>query len=235
MRSVFQISDRSVTWMSAAAPQTLWMRSLALLQHLAGAENGAVVLHRLLHLEAKLRRRRAAIGVAEAIEARQRELVGILGQIARGVSPGVTISAQRKPAARPNTTRSMSEFEPRRFAPCTETQAASPSAIRPGTTCVRVAVLQGQHLAVIVRRDAAHVVMDGRQNRDRLLRHVDAGEDLGAFRNARQALVQDLRIEMVEMKMDVVLLLPTPRPSRISIVMARETTSREARSFAEGA
>ena len=29
--------------------------------------------------------------------------------------------------------------------------------------------------------------------------------------------------------------LPTPRPSRISIVIERETTSREARSLAEGA
>ena len=47
---------------------------------------------------------------------------------------GVRISAQRSAAARPNTTRSISEFEPSRLAPCTDTQAASPSAIRPGTT-----------------------------------------------------------------------------------------------------
>ena len=73
--------------------------------------------------------------------------------------------------------------------------------------CVGIAVLQGHHLAVIVRRDAAHVVMDGRQDRDRLLGHVDAGEDLGAFRDAGQALVQDLRVEMVEVQVDVVLVL----------------------------
>jgi hypothetical protein len=47
---------------------------------------------------------------------------------------GSTISAQRLPAARPKTTRSISELEPRRLAPWTETQAASPIAIRPGTT-----------------------------------------------------------------------------------------------------
>jgi hypothetical protein len=47
---------------------------------------------------------------------------------------GVSFSAQRSAAARPNTTRSISELEPRRLAPCTETQAASPTAIRPGTT-----------------------------------------------------------------------------------------------------
>ena len=47
--------------------------------------------------------------------------------------------------------------------------------------------------------------------------------------------MQDLGIEMIEMEVDMVVLRPTPRPSRISIVMARETMSREARSFAEGA
>ena len=36
-----------------------------------------------------------------------------------------------------------------------------------------------QHLAPVVRRNAAHVVVHGRQHRDRLARHVDAGEDLG--------------------------------------------------------
>ena len=55
---------------------------------------------------------------------------------------------------------------------------------------VGVAVLQGQHLAVIVRGDAAHVVVHGRQHRDRLAAQVDAGEDLGVLGDARQALVQ---------------------------------------------
>ncbi len=38
------------------------------------------------------------------------------------------------PAARPNTTRSSSELVPRRLAPCTDTQAHSPTAYRPLTT-----------------------------------------------------------------------------------------------------
>ena len=75
-----------------------------------------------------------------------------------------------------------------------------------------IAVLQGQHFAVIVRRDAAHVVVDGRQNRDRLLGHVDAREDLGALRDAGQALVQDLRIEVVEMQVDVILVAADAAP-----------------------
>ena len=45
-----------------------------------------------------------------------------------------TRSAAACPARRPKVTVSMSELPPRRFAPCTDTQAASPAAHRPGTT-----------------------------------------------------------------------------------------------------
>ena len=37
------------------------------------------------------------------------------------LAPGVRVSAQCLAAARPNTTRSSKEFEPRRLAPCTDT------------------------------------------------------------------------------------------------------------------
>ena len=57
---------------------------------------------------------------------------------------------------------------------------------------VGITLLGGQNLAPEVRRDAAHVVVDGRDDRDRLLGHVDAGEDLGRFRDAGQALGEDL-------------------------------------------
>jgi hypothetical protein len=74
-----------------------------------------------------------------------------------------------------------------------------------------------------------------RQHRDRILVHVDAGEDARGFGDARQARVDHLRTEMFEVQVDVILVRPTPRPSRISMVIERETTSREARSLALGA
>ena len=70
---------------------------------------------------------------------------------------------------------------------------------------VVVAVLLGQRLAVIVRRDAAHIVVHGRHDRDRLARQVDAGEDARGFRDAGQPLLQHLGIEMIEVQEDVVL------------------------------
>jgi hypothetical protein len=73
----------------------------------------------------------------------------------------------------------------------------------------RIAVLHRHDLAVIVRRDATHVVVAGRQDRDRLAGHVDAGEDARGFGDARQALVDDLRVEMLDVQLDVVLVRAT--------------------------
>ena len=115
-------------------------------------------------------------------------------------------------AARPNTTRSISELPPSRLAPCTEVQPASPTAIRPATTRVGVAVRAGHHLGQVVGRDAAHVVVAGRHHRDRLPGDVDAGEDLRGLRDAGQALVQQIRVEMLEMQLDVVPVRPAAAP-----------------------
>lgn len=58
-------------------------------------------------------------------------------------APGLQDSAMLSAHARPKTTRSRSEFAPSLLAPCTDAQAASPHAYRPGTiwswppTCFR--------------------------------------------------------------------------------------------------
>ena len=76
-----------------------------------------------------------------------------------------------------------------------------------GHNGVGIAIFLGENFAVIIRRNAAHIVMHGRQNRDRLLRHIDACKDARAFRNAGQTLMQNLRIEMIKMEIDVILVL----------------------------
>jgi hypothetical protein len=77
---------------------------------------------------------------------------------------------------------------------------------------VGIAADLGQHFAVIVGRDAAHIVVHRRQHRDRLLGDVDAGKNAGRFGDARQALVQNVRIEMVQMQEDVVAILADAAP-----------------------
>ena len=119
--------------------------------------------------------------------------------------PGRTSSAARCAAARPNTTRSSSELEPEPVGAVHRDAGRLADRHQPGDDRVGIAVGRAQHLAVIVGRDAAHVVVHGRQDRDRLARDVDAGEDLRGLGDAGQALVHDLRVEMLEVQLDVVL------------------------------
>ena len=77
-----------------------------------------------------------------------------------------------------------------------------------GHDCFRIAVALGDDLAMQIGRYAAHVVVHGRQHRDRLARHVDAGEDPRGLADARQPLVQDVGAEMLQVQLDVVLVRP---------------------------
>src|SRR5690606_30837315 len=70
---------------------------------------------------------------------------------------------------------------------------------------IGLTVLERDDLAVIVRRDPAHVVVDRGQHRDRLLRDIHAGEDLGRLGDARQALVDAVRAKMLQVQIDVIL------------------------------
>ena len=77
---------------------------------------------------------------------------------------------------------------------------------------VVVVVLFGQRLAVVVGRDAAHVVVHRRNDRNRIGRDVHPSEDARRFGNAGQPLVQHLGVEMVEVQIDVILMLADPTP-----------------------
>ena len=46
--------------------------------------------------------------------------------------------------------------------------------------------------------------MHRRQNRDRLFRGINTGEDAGGFRDARQTLIQDFGAQMLQMQHDMV-------------------------------
>jgi hypothetical protein len=67
--------------------------------------------------------------------------------------------------------------------------------------------LLGDDLAVVVGGHAAHVVVDGGENGNGLLGHVDAGEDLGGLADAGQTLGEDVRGDVREIEEHVVLVL----------------------------
>lgn len=53
---------------------------------------------------------------------------------------------------------------------------------------------------MIVRRDTAHIIVDGWQNRDRRLGHVNARKDARAFGNTRQTLSKNRRVQVIDPK-----------------------------------
>ena len=62
-----------------------------------------------------------------------------------------------------------------------------------------------QCFGVAVGRDAAHVVVHGRQNRDRLFHDIDAGKNPCRLGNTRQTFVDDFRSEVFQMQVDMIL------------------------------
>lgn len=118
------------------------------------------------------------------------------------------------------------------------------------------------HLSLIVCGYSPHIVMNSRQDRDGLFGNVDTSKDHGRLRDARKSGGQLLGREVVQLEVHVILVgtdasesvktglkktnkqlkkkntakaIHTHLPSLISIVMERDTTSLEARSFALGA
>ena len=52
--------------------------------------------------------------------------------------------------------------------------------------------------------EPSHVVVHGRQHGDRFLVHIDTGEDMCRFRNARQAFGDDVVVQVIQVQEDVV-------------------------------
>ena len=76
-----------------------------------------------------------------------------------------------------------------------------------GDDGVGIAVLQRDDFAMIIGRDSAHVVMDRRRHRDRLAGQIDPGENLRGLGDPGQPLGENLRVDMVEVEVDMVLML----------------------------
>lgn len=75
-------------------------------------------------------------------------------------------------------------------------------------------------LSEVVGRGAAHVVMDGRQDRDWLAGHVDTGKDHRRLRDAGQTLVQLLWRQVGHRQVDQVLVLSTASATCIKCTFA---------------
>ena len=60
------------------------------------------------------------------------------------------------------------------------------------------AVFPGNHFAMIVRRNAAHLIMNGRHHGNRFLDRIHVAELDGNLANGRQAFVNDICAKVVQ-------------------------------------
>mmetsp|Transcript_18551 Transcript_18551/g.47703 ORF Transcript_18551/g.47703 Transcript_18551/m.47703 type:complete len:222 (+) Transcript_18551:425-1090(+) len=132
MRSVFQIRLRSVT------PTSLYFFMISSTISLPFSRSSELrYTGAILCIVTCSSRRSSAVGIGPlALRILSRRAMesspAFLGSATGGLF-GFTSSAVVSAAWRPKTTRSSRELAPRRFAPCTEAEAASPAARRPGT------------------------------------------------------------------------------------------------------
>ena len=181
------------------------------LQNILGAEHGAVILHGLLHPAPELGSRNLPLGIPEPVKPRDGIVAGTLRQrrLALAWLDIVSTLQARSPTehhkvderVRPEAIGTMHRHA-RRLA----------NGHQARDDAVRIAVLQRQDFAVIVCRDATHVVVHGRQDRDGLLGDIDAREDARRFRDTRQPLMDDLRVQMAQVQMDMVLVRTAAPP-----------------------
>jgi len=130
------------------------------------------------------------------------------------------------PAARPNTIRSSSELLPRRLAPCHRNAGAFADGVKSDHGLLRCGTGRHHHLALQIGGNTAHHVnglLAPRESAPRPDRH---GRTDGKITDARQAMLDHLRTEMVKFQFDIIARpCRQPRPSWISTAIARDTTS----------
>ena len=148
---------------------------------------------------------RAAVGVAEVIEAGKRQIGRILGQLSLG---GARLDQFLQAVAGGAAEHDQIDQRVRAQAVGTVDRNAGRFAHGEQARHDRFGIAvgtDGDDFAVIVRRNAAHVVMDSRHDRQRLARQVNTCENLAAFGDAGQTLGQHLGIDVIEVQVDVVL------------------------------
>ena len=147
-------------------------------QYFPAAEHGRIGLHGALHAVAYFSGARVAAGITSAVEARQGSFGGGSAQgLVRGAGFDFPGGAQGRGAA---------EYD--QVEQAVRTQAVGAvhrnagrlaDGHEAGNDTVEVAVLQRNHLAVVIGRDTAHVVMHRGEDGDGRPADVHPGEDAG--------------------------------------------------------
>ena len=170
-----------------------------------------MVLHDSLHLETQLRGRRTTVSVSQPIDALDGYLPGTFferrepiarfdkltathrGRATKDDQIDQRIGSEAISAVHRDTGRLADRHEPR------HNNFFSGS-------------IGADEFPMIVRGDATHVVVHGGNHRNRIRRDVDTGKDLCRLRNARQAFLDDIRTQVLEMQTHMIFLCTDSAP-----------------------
>ncbi|SGY16829.1 BQ5605_C012g07003 [Microbotryum silenes-dioicae] len=168
------------------------------------AEHGRIVLHRLLHVQSDLGRRLGAVGGADLVQSRDR--------VETGVGRDLLVRLPGLERLRDVVGDSATEDDNVEERVGTETVRAVDGntgglagGVETRHDLVLAVLVNGQDLTGVLGGDTTHVVMDGRQDGNRLLGDVDTGKNRGRFRDTGQSFVQDLWRQVGELEVAVVL------------------------------
>ncbi len=181
-----------------------------LLQHLLRAEHAAVLLHHLLQFAAQAVHRLAAVAPFPAGQPRQRRGDAVVGQRAViAVLLQVIDDVVAGGAAEHHDVQQRIAAEA--VGAVHRDAGALAHRIEPGDALLAVAGGH-HHPAVAVGGDAAHGVVGGGIDRDRLLHRVDVEEGAGHVADRRQPLGDHRLAQVVELEQHVVMFRPAAAP-----------------------
>mmetsp|Transcript_18145 Transcript_18145/g.53028 ORF Transcript_18145/g.53028 Transcript_18145/m.53028 type:complete len:423 (-) Transcript_18145:356-1624(-) len=180
-------------------------------QHLRSAIDSSVLLHDLLHLEAKTGRWDIALGIAEFVEVCDRGITRILGQrwhrcsrlgnlcdaICAGSPEDDNVQEGVGTESVGAVDRSASDLA------CSK-ESRDDGVVVLSAICV---LLDPDDFAKVVRWDASHVVVDRGEHRNGLLRHVHSSKNVGSLGDSGEALSKEVGGEVIEVEEDVVIVL----------------------------
>jgi hypothetical protein len=177
-----------------------------LVERLLGTEDGRVGLHRLLHLEPDVRRRLGAAGVPDLVE--------VLDALQTSVRWDLLVRLARSEVVPDVVSASAAEdddVEERVGAETVRTVHGHTRSLARGVQARHDLVLAlrilSDDFASELGRDTAHVVVHSREDGDRLLRDVNAGEDGRGLGDTRETLGEDVGRQVAQLEEDMVLVL----------------------------
>ena len=174
------------------------------LEVILATEDSSVLLHSLLHRATDFRCGRGAGRVPQTVEVGDALFTSVGLEVTLGLARRVVFDSGLSTTA--SKDNQIEERVGTKTVSSVDRSASSLTASKEALDLDIVALsVLAEDLGAPVSRNTTHVVMDSGQDGDGLLGGIDTSEDMRGLENAGKALVDLLGLQMVQMKVDVIL------------------------------